>query len=317
MEKQELLSELQNILGNDGVFAEELMSRHTTFRIGGPADFLVKPQSIEQIQKTVKFLNSNKIPFYVVGNGSNLLVSDKGINGVVIQLGERFGGYSFIESTKAGAVDKNNIVYVKVQAGMLLGRLGKELAEYSLTGFEFASGIPGTMGGAVLMNAGAYGGEIKDIFVKAVLMDKDGNLLEFDKEQMQFGYRRSIAADKGYIVLEAVLAFSPSSKEAVLDKMKELSALRREKQPLEYPSAGSTFKRPEGYFAGKLISDAGLKGFSIGGAQVSEKHAGFVINTGNATAEDVIALTDEVKERVQKQFGVTLELEVKKMGFEG
>ena len=315
MEKQELLSELQKILGSDNVLSDEPMSRHTTFRIGGPADFLVKPENIEQIQKTVKFLNSNKIPFYVVGNGSNLLVSDNGINGVVIQFGENFGRYSFVQNTKADAVDKSNTVYVKVEAGMLLGRLGNELAQYSLTGFEFASGIPGTMGGAVLMNAGAYGGEIKDIFIKAVLMDRDGELFELDKNDMQFGYRTSIAAEKGYIVLETVLLLNTSSKEAVLEKMKELSILRRQKQPLEYPSAGSTFKRPEGYFAGKLISDAGLKGFSIGGAQVSEKHAGFVINTGNASAADVVALTDEVKSRVQKQFGVTLELEVKKMGF--
>lgn len=315
MVKQSILSELNVIFGSDGVLTEEPMSRHTTFRIGGPAEFLVRPESVEQIQKAVEFLHSSQIPFYVVGNGSNLLVSDQGYAGVIMQLGERFGNYQILFVTDGSAVDKNNKVYVKVQAGILLGKLANILASYSLTGFEFAAGIPGTMGGAILMNAGAYGGEIKDILVKATVMDMKGNIFELDRDQMAFGYRTSIAAEKGYIVLEAVLGFEPSSQSAVMQRMKELAIQRREKQPLEYPSAGSTFKRPKGYFAGKLISDAGLKGFQVGGAQVSEKHAGFVINTGNATASDVVALTDAVREKVFALYGVELELEVKKLGF--
>lgn len=315
MDKQSLLSELNGIFGSDGVLTDEPMFKHTTFRIGGPAAFMVKPESIEQIQKTVTMLHNHQIPFYIVGNGSNLLVSDEGFSGVIIQLGERFSKYEFLHEAESSAVDKNNIVYVKVQAGAMLGKLANVLASYSLTGFEFAAGIPGTIGGAVLMNAGAYGGEIKDILVRATLMDRNGNILELAGNQMEFGYRTSIASRKGYIVLEAVFALKTSAREAVLEKMKELAAQRREKQPLEYPSAGSTFKRPEGYFAGKLISDAGLKGFTVGGAQVSEKHAGFVINIGNATAKDVIALTDVVHDKVLELYGVTLELEVKKLGF--
>ena len=301
------MDRLVEIFGKENVLKDEPMSRHTTFRIGGAADFFVKVQTISQLQKAMRYLKKEQIPFYIVGNGSNLLVRDEGVRGVVLQLGERFSGYEFLHETPGSvaqsgtAVDKNQIVMVRAKAGSLLGRLGKEFAEYSLSGFEFASGIPGTLGGAVYMNAGAYGGEIKDILVRATLMDMDGSLFEFTNQQMQFGYRKSIAAEKNYIVLEADLAL-------------QLSAQRRLKQPLEYPSAGSTFKRPEGYFAGKLISDAGLKGFSVGGAQVSEKHAGFVINTGNATAADVIALTDAVRDKVFEKYGVKLELEIKQLG---
>lgn len=314
MDRQSVLSGLQDIFGSENVLTEELMSRHTTFRIGGAADFFVKIESIEQLQRTVRFLKQEQVPFYIVGNGSNLLVSDAGIRGVVLQLGECFSSYEFVQEAQGSAVDKNNTVFVKAKAGILLGKLGNELASYSLSGFEFASGIPGTLGGAVYMNAGAYGGEIKDILIRATLMDYDGNITELTNEEMQFGYRTSIAAQKDYIVLEALLALHPSRKETVLEKMAELAAKRREKQPLEYPSAGSTFKRPEGYFAGKLIADAGLKGFCVGGAQVSEKHAGFVINTGNATAADVVALTDAVREKVFALYGVRLELEVKRLG---
>lgn len=314
------MDRLAEIFGKENVLKDEPMSRHTTFRIGGAADFFVKVQTISQLQEAMRYLKKEQIPFYIVGNGSNLLVRDEGVRGVVLQLGERFSGYEFLHETPGSvaqsgtAVDKNQIVMVRAKAGSLLGRLGKEFAEYSLSGFEFASGIPGTLGGAVYMNAGAYGGEIKDILVRATLMDMDGSLFEFTNQQMQFGYRKSIAAEKNYIVLEADLALHVSSKEEVLAKMAELSAQRRLKQPLEYPSAGSTFKRPEGYFAGKLISDTGLKGFSVGGAQVSEKHAGFVINTGNATAADVIALTDAVRDKVFEKYGVKLELEIKQLG---
>lgn len=308
------MDRLGEIFGKENVLKNEPMNRHTTFRIGGRADLFVKVQSIQQLQEAVCFLKNESIPFYIVGNGSNLLVSDNGIRGVVLQLSEQFSGYEFIHTNNAGAADKNRKVLVKAKAGTMLGRLGKEFAQNSLSGFEFAAGIPGTLGGAVYMNAGAYGGEIKDILISATLMDKDGNVFEMDNSQMQFGYRSSIATKKDYIVLEAVLALNAASKEKVLTKMAELNKLRREKQPLEYPSAGSTFKRPEGYFAGKLISDAGLKGFTVGGAKVSEKHAGFVINTGNATAADVIALTNAVRDKVYEKYGVKLELEIKQLG---
>lgn len=308
------MDRLEEIFGKENVLKNEPMSKHTTFRIGGTADFFVKVQTTQQLQEAVCFLKKENIPFYIVGNGSNLLVSDNGIRGVVLQIAEKFSGYEFIHMNKASSTDKNNRILVKAKAGTMLARLGKEFADNSLSGFEFASGIPGTLGGAVYMNAGAYGGEIKDILVSATLMDKDGNIFEMNTEQMQFGYRKSIAAEKDYIVLEAVLALNAASKSEVLAKMTELADLRRQKQPLEYPSAGSTFKRPEGYFAGKLISDAGLKGFSVGGAMVSEKHAGFVINTGNATSADVIALTDAVRDKVFEKYGVKLELEIRQLG---
>ena len=227
------MDRLAEIFGKENVLKDEPMSRHTTFRIGGAADFFVKVQTISQLQEAMRYLKKEQIPFYIVGNGSNLLVRDEGVRGVVLQLGERFSGYEFLHETPGSvaqsgtAVDKNQIVMVRAKAGSLLGRLGKEFAEYSLSGFEFASGIPGTLGGAVYMNAGAYGGEIKDILVRATLMDMDGSLFEFTNQQMQFGYRKSIAAEKNYIVLEADLALHVSSKEEVLAKMAELSAQRR------------------------------------------------------------------------------------------
>jgi len=198
---------------------------------------------------------------------------------------------------------------------MLLGRLGSVCAEYSLTGFEFAAGIPGTVGGAVVMNAGAYGGELKDILVSATVMDAEGNIVTLSDDELELGYRTSIIQKKDYIVLEATFALRAGAQTEIRAKMQELAQKRRDKQPLEYPSAGSTFKRPQGYFAAKLIEDAGLKGYQVGGAQVSEKHAGFVINKDHATAADIIALTDAVHDKVLQEFGVELELEVRKIGF--
>jgi UDP-N-acetylmuramate dehydrogenase len=308
VENIEIYSRLCDIFGEKNVCADEPMSRHTTFKIGGNAQFLVKPESIEQIQRAVVFFNEAQIPYFVIGNGSNLLVSDDGVRGVVVVMGENFSGYELVP-LEAGKMR------VHVQAGMMLGKLGNILAAKELTGFEFAAGIPGSVGGAVLMNAGAYGGEIKDIFVSATLMNDKGELTELSNEQMRFGYRESIAMHEKLFVLEAVFELQKGSKEDILAKMKDLAARRREKQPLEYPSAGSTFKRPEGHFAGKLIEDAGLKGFSVGGAKVSEKHAGFVINTGNATAADVVTLTDEIRRKVKEKYQVELELEVRKLGF--
>jgi UDP-N-acetylmuramate dehydrogenase len=308
VENIEIHSQLCDIFGEKNVYTDEPMSRHTTFKIGGSAQFLVKPESVDQIQRAVVFFNKEQIPYFVIGNGSNLLVSDDGVRGVVVVMGENFSGYELVP-LEAGKMR------VHVQAGMMLGKLGNILAAKELTDFEFAAGIPGSVGGAVLMNAGAYGGEIKDIFVSATLMNDKGELTELNNEQMRFGYRETIAMHEKLFVLEAVFELQKGSKEDILAKMKDLAARRREKQPLEYPSAGSTFKRPEGHFAGKLIEDAGLKGFSVGGAKVSEKHAGFVINTGNATAADVVTLTDEIRRKVKEKFSVELELEVRKLGF--
>lgn len=315
MTDQNIRTELIAILGSDNVLTEEPMKKHTTFRIGGNADYFVTPVNAEQIQSVVAYLKKEKIPFYVVGNGSNLLVSDEGFRGVVIQLYDKLRAFEILSEKESETYGLESKVCVRAQAGIMLGRLGNELAARSLAGFEFATGIPGTLGGAVRMNAGAYGGEMKDVLVNATVIDTEGNLVTMNREELKLGYRTSIIDRNQYIVVEAVLALEQGNQDEINDKIKDLAGRRRDKQPLEYPSAGSTFKRPEGYFAGKLISDAGLKGFSVGGAQVSEKHAGFVINTGDATAKDVIDLTDAVRDKVQKEYGVTLELEVRKLGF--
>lgn len=313
---EELLTSLIDIAGSTNVRVKEPMKQHTTFKIGGCADYFVTPDTVEALQALVRFLNAKDIPFYIVGNGSNLLVSDAGFRGVIIQLYDNFSRYSFLHDDCGSAADKANKVYIRAQAGVSLVKLGSEAANYSLTGFEFASGIPGTVGGAVVMNAGAYGGEMKDVLVKATVMNQtSGDIYEMTTEELQLGYRTSAAAKQNLIVLDAVLGLSAGNQQEIKARILELAKSRREKQPLTYPSAGSTFKRPQGYFAGKLIADAGLKGLTVGGAQVSEKHAGFVVNIGNATAQDVIELTEKVTERVWAAYGVKLELEVKKLGF--
>lgn len=312
---QEIQNRLIHIFGQDNIRYDEPMMKHTTFRIGGPAAVYVTPQTKEQLAEAIYLLQQSKVPYEVIGNGSNLLVADQGFAGVIFDMSQYFTGYKILHDHCNTAVDKSNRVYVSVQAGMMLGRLGKELAGYSLAGFEFATGIPGTIGGAVMMNAGAYGGEMKDVLVNATVMDKTGEIKVLSNEELELGYRTSIIAKEGLIVLEAVLALEPGNQTEIQEKIADFAGRRREKQPLEYPSAGSTFKRPAGYFAGKLISDAGLKGFTVGGAQVSEKHAGFVINIGGATAADVIALTDQVCDKIYELNGVTLELEVRKLGF--
>ena len=313
---EELLTSLIEIAGSTNVRVKEPMKQHTTFKIGGCADYFVTPGTVEALQALVRLLNTKDIPFYIIGNGSNLLVSDAGFRGVIIQLYDNFSRYSFLHDDCGSAADKANKVYIRAQAGVSLVKLGSEAASYSLTGFEFASGIPGTIGGAVVMNAGAYGGEMKDVLVKATVMNRtSGDIYEMTAEELQLGYRTSAAATQNLIVLDAVLGLSAGNQQEIKARILELAKSRREKQPLIYPSAGSTFKRPQGYFAGKLIADAGLKGLTVGGAQVSEKHAGFVVNTGNATAQDVIELTEKVTERVWAAYGVKLELEVKKLGF--
>ena len=303
MDNNELLDNLKLIVGDTQVRTGEPMNSHTTFRIGGCADYYVQPSSIEELQSLIRFLNKSDIECCVIGNGSNLLVSDKGIRGVVIQLSDTFDEVEYIDD-----------VTVKVMSGMMLSRLGNKLADKGLAGFEFATGIPGSVGGAVRMNAGAYGGEIKDIIVSADVLDRSGRLISLSRDELELGYRTSCIAAMDYIVVSAVFRLQKGDTDTIKALIKELAVKRRAKQPLEYPSAGSTFKRPQGFFAAKLIEDAGLKGVSVGGAMVSEKHSGFVVNTGNATAKDVCMLTDMVKDKVKQQSGVDLELEVIKLG---
>lgn len=297
-----MLEKLQKILGEAKVLTEEPMASHTTFRIGGPADYYVMPETTEELAEVIKLCKEENFPYFILGNGSNLLVGDKGFRGVVIQLYKNFDGIR-IDGTK-----------VTAKAGAMLIRAAKEAGKAGLTGLEFASGIPGTIGGAMVMNAGAYGGEMKDVVSEVKVLTKEGEIRTLTAKDMQFRYRGSVIEDQGYIVLEAVMQLKEGNLTEIQSRMEELSAQRKAKQPIEYPSAGSTFKRPEGYFAGKLIMDAGLRGFSVGGAQVSEKHCGFVINAGGATAADVMQLMKEVSDKVEAQFGVPLEPEVKRIG---
>ncbi len=290
------------ILNENQILEAEPMSRHTTFRIGGPAELFLVPKSTEEIAGIFKICREEGIPWFVLGNGSNLLVSDKGYQGVVIQLYKGFG-----EVKVQGC-------QITAQAGALLSQIAAAAREESLTGFEFAGGIPGTLGGAVVMNAGAYGGEMKDVIKEVTVLTREGEIRTLQAEELAMGYRTSAIKEAGYIVLSAVLSLEKGDKEQIKARMQELAGMRSSKQPLQYPSAGSTFKRPEGYFAGKLIMDSGLRGYQVGGAQVSEKHCGFVINTGNATARDVRNLMADVQRIVEEKYGVKLEPEVKFLG---
>ncbi len=296
---------MQRILTEDSLKTEEPMRNHTTFRIGGPARYFAAPKTEAQFIEAVRLCRTEKVPFYVIGNGSNLLVNDKGYEGVILST-ECLAACTVTEETEQGGM-------VTASAGIRLSSLAKAAAQKSLTGLEFAAGIPGTLGGALVMNAGAYGSEIKDILCWVRVLDRDGSVRRIAAEKMQLGYRTSCIPGKEYVVLEAGLRLLGGQYEEICRKMEELARRRQEKQPLEYPSAGSTFKRPEGYFAGKLIEEAGLRGFCIGDAQVSEKHCGFVVNRGKATASDVIKLCDQVAGRVKELFGVDLELEVKRL----
>lgn len=298
----EIYNQLVDILDCNRVLQNETMSRHTTFRVGGNADFFVMPNKIAEIKKTIQFCRDKEIPYYVIGNGSNLLVGDKGIRGVVIQIGKEFNDIEVRQN------------YITAMAGAMLSKVGHTALEASLTGFEFAAGIPGTVGGAIVMNAGAYGGEMKHIVKEVIVMDEEGNIRTLSNEELNFSYRKSVISEKKYLVLQVTFALKEGEKEAIRKTMDDLRERRMEKQPLEYPSAGSTFKRPEGYFAGKLIEDAGLRGFQIGGAGVSEKHCGFVINKGNATAADIQAVMRHVANEVETKFQVKLEAEVKRLG---
>ena len=300
--KSEFYKKLIQITDENRVLTDEPMKKHTTFHIGGNADYFVMPNKASEVAEVVKLCKEEGIPFYVLGNGSNLLVSDKGYRGVIIQIYKEMNDIR-VEGT-----------IVTAQAGALLSKIGSVALADSLTGFEFAAGIPGTVGGAVVMNAGAYGGEMKDILLSVTVLTPDGAVLTLYNKELELGYRTSIIAKKDYIVLEAKYKLERGEKDVIREKMDELKVKRVTKQPLEMPSAGSTFKRPEGYFAGKLIQDAGLRGFQVGGAQVSEKHCGFVVNTGDATAADVMSLIEQVAEKVKQEFGVQLEPEVKTLG---
>lgn len=291
-----------DLLGEDRVFTEEAMSQHTTFKIGGPADYFLMPDKGEDVGRVIKICKEKEIPYFILGNGSNLLVGDGGYCGAVIQI------YRNMSSV---TVEGNEIT---AQAGALLSAVAAAAKNASLTGFEFAGGIPGTIGGAVVMNAGAYGGEMKDVLTEVTVMNAEGDIFTLPTEELELGYRTSIIKTAGYIVLEAKIRLKEGDPEVIRETMKDLTIRRTTKQPLEYPSAGSTFKRPEGYFAGKLIMDSGLAGYQVGGAQVSEKHCGFVINAGDATARDVRTLMDNVRDIVYKKYGVTLEPEVKFLG---
>lgn len=300
--EQKIDKRLKDILGEDRVLLAEPMKKHTSFRIGGPADYFIMPKSNEEVAEAIAVCREEQMPYSIVGNGSNLLVSDAGYRGVVIQI--------FREMSKVQAEG----THIRAQAGASLAKIAGAALEAGLAGFEFAAGIPGTLGGACVMNAGAYGGEMKDVLVNVTVLKESGKVVKLEKAELELGYRTSIIARKGYIVLEAELELRNGSPDEIRGLMNELKEKRVSKQPLEYPSAGSTFKRPEGYFAGKLIQDAGLRGFRVGDAMVSEKHCGFVINAGEATAAEVDLLMKQVSERVREQFGVTLEPEVKRLG---
>lgn len=286
-----------------GIFlTDEPMSRHTTFRTGGPADIYIEPSGVEELKQVLDICREENVAYTIIGNGSNLLVGDGGYRGVLISFGKPFA-----QVTIEGA-------QVRTGAGALLSAVAKQVLNASLTGFEFAAGIPGTIGGAVVMNAGAYGGELCQVLREATVLTPEGEVKTLPAEELELGYRSSCVQKNGYIVLEAVLQLQLGNADDIRAVMDDLASKRREKQPLEYPSAGSTFKRPEGHFAGRLIQDAGLRGFRVGGAQVSEKHCGFVINRDHATSADILSLCRQVQEKVKAQSGVELELEVKLLG---
>ncbi|MCH5264669.1 MAG: UDP-N-acetylmuramate dehydrogenase [Lachnospiraceae bacterium] len=284
------------------ILEQEPMKRHTTFRIGGPAAYYMVPEEEEEIRIAIEFAREKNLPYYLLGRGSNVLFHDDGYPGVVIEIGRGLAKFEMYKGL------------VMAQAGISLSAMAAKLAEEGFTGFEFAAGIPGTLGGAITMNAGAYGGEIRDCIVSATVLTEDGDTQVLSREELELGYRSSLIQRSSYIVKSGTFNFEEGDREEIQAKMKELNQKRREKQPLEYPSAGSTFKRPEGHFAGKLIEDAGLKGYRVGDAQVSEKHCGFVVNRGSATAAQVCQLISDVQRKVQEAFGVELEPEIRFVG---
>ncbi len=293
---------IKTVIPRERIIFHEPMSKHTTFRVGGEAECLITIQNEEELGKLIPYLNQIEQDYFILGNGSNLLVGDKGYRGIVLKFGEQMEQIR-VEGTR-----------ITAKAGALLAQAAAVAKENSLTGLEFAAGIPGSIGGGVVMNAGAYDGEMKMVVESVRGMDSEGQILTLDNDTMEFGYRTSAIKYRPIVVLEVVLQLSQGEKSQIAGRMEELAQLRKSKQPLEYPSAGSTFKRPEGYYAGKLIMDAGMRGYRIGGAQVSDKHCGFVINTGKATAADIREVIEEVQERVKERFHVSLEPEVVFLG---
>ncbi|MBX9232225.1 UDP-N-acetylmuramate dehydrogenase [Coprococcus catus] len=297
---------LSEAAGVDHILKDEPMSAHTTFRIGGPADYFVVPEDAASLGRGVALCRAEGVDYFITGNGSNLLVGDGGYRGVVFHICHTMDDVAYEE--------KGTELLVEAGAGVMLSSLARQVSSKGYTGFEYATGIPGTLGGGVTMNAGAYGGEISDNLLWAELMDETGAVLRLERDRLKLSYRHSVMMEQPLVVLRAGFSFTKGDAMAITEKVAELSRSRKEKQPLEYPSAGSTFKRPEGYFAGKLIQDCGLKGFRVGDAMVSEKHSGFVINVGHATAADVMTLIRHVQQEVDRQFCVRIEPEVRMIG---
>lgn len=297
------IKRLRGILGEGNLLTDEPMAAHTTFRVGGPADAFATPDSIEAVASVAAFCREGGIPLYVMGCGSNLLVADAGLRGVVLRIGPKLADVQ-VEGEQ-----------VRAQAGATNAKVARAALEAGLGGFEFAAGIPGSLGGAAIMNAGAYGGELRDAARAVTCLSPAGQVVRLTADEADWGYRRSMMGERGYIVLGAELQLQPDDPAAIRARMDDLAARRNQKQPLDMPSAGSTFKRPEGHFAGKLIQDAGFQGYRVGGAQVSPKHAGFVVNAGGATAADIRQLMDDVAAGVAERFGVALQPEVRLWGF--
>ena len=302
MNKELVYNDLLKIVDKEDIKIDEPMKNHISFKVGGPADILVRPKTEQQLSDILKYISKNELPYLIIGNGSNLLIKDGGIRGIVIEFGDNFNNFEI----------KDNII--TAQAGTLLAVIGKAALREGLTGFECISGIPGSLGGGLAMNAGAYGGEIKSVVKSVRVMNPQGEIFEFTNEQMKFEYRRSVLTNSDYIVLSAELELKKGNYDEIKELMLDLTNRRTTKQPLNLPSAGSTFKRPEGHFAGKLIDDCGLRGLTLRGAQVSEKHCGFVVNIGEATAKDILDLIYVVKSTVLNKYGIMLEEEVKILG---
>lgn len=294
------IKEIQNIIPQENVYINEPMSKYTSFKIGGPAECMVKIKTLEQLKSILKYTNENNINLTIIGNGSNILVSDDGIKGIVVKIE--------IDNLEIDIQDKKAII--TVGSGVKLGLLAQKCLKQEITGFEFASGIPGTIGGAIRMNAGAHGSEMKDIVKTVTYVDRNGAVHKIENNQAEFEYRKSLFSHNDYIIVETEIELEKGNANEIKEKMTEYANFRKEKQPIEYPSAGSTFKRGSDFITAKLIDECGLKGYQIGGAQISEKHAGFIINKNNATAKDVIKLMEYTKEQVYKKFGKTIEAEI-------